>query len=1266
MAHLGGAGLQICTIIAKNYLAQARVLAESFSRRHPEGKVSVLIVDEFDGYIDPDAEEFEVLGIDQIGLDNYERMAATYDVTELSTAVKPWLLRHLLDRDGCDAVTYLDPDIWVLDDIVEVDRLARDAGLVLTPHFTAPIPRDGLKPAEEDILIAGSYNLGYISIRSGGESREFLDWWSDRLREDCVVDPAGGHFVDQRWIDLVPGIWQGFHVLRDPGYNLAYWNLPSRNLKLQGDRYTVDGQPLRFFHFSGFDPLNPGELSRHQNRVEIGQSPALARICTAYADAVKSAGYDEARAWPYSWGTLPGGFELDTCSRRLYRRASDEGRVSRSPFSRKGAEQLVRYLAEPDDDNGAATGIPRYLVELHDVREDLRAAFPDLRGGDGARFVDWARNTAELRDVIPALGSNGGGGHATTGNGSGPAGDVHAPPGVGINVAGYFSSEMGVGEAGRQVAGAIEAAGVDTVRIEVPVDAGEMTARLAVLADDQTPHGVNLICVNADMLPAFATAAGERFFESRHSIGMWFWEIEHFPDRWHPAFEPLDEVWVASSHIAGAIQPHSPIPVRTIRLPVTPVPPDASARSELGMPDGFCFLFVFDYRSVLKRKNPIGLLEAFDDAFGARPDVSLVIKTVGSEGHPEEAASLAQAARGRDNVHLVEREMSLAAKNAMIAGCDCYVSLHRSEGFGLTLAEAMYFGKPVIATGYSGNLDFMTEENSYLVGHEMTRVGEGALPYPADAKWAEPDPEHAAELMRRVVEDRAEAEERGRRAEADLRERHSYGAAGSLIRSRLEGIRVSPPAAPEAGSPVENGNGAAPAANALVPLSPRGTSRPGAGAGIVQLRHLLEFNEPPARPNAGRLRQSVKQAYMRLLRPYVAYQRRINQSALQALDEVQVDLTRRQASAVEETRQEIERIEALARELDELLRVDLEGIVWAELARRDHRFDELERQFWQALTERRDELHAEHRELLETLERRSQALQDALAQDVAAIRERTDEGLARLDSQVVALDAQLTAEMGEVRARLEGPEDLVDASRTSPFMADDRFAKLTDPSHGTVLGFSAGNAANGSGDYRSFEDVFRGSEQMIRDRQRVYLDAVADFAPVLDIGCGRGEFLDLLEEAGIEHRGVDLDAGMAARCREKGHADVAQADALEYLSSLPEHQTGAIFSAQVIEHLEYDALMQLLHRGLKVLRPGGLLIAETVNPHSARALKTFWVDPTHRAPLFPETMLALCQLTGYASAHVFCPNGEGDWERDRIREGEYAIVARSPATDTRD
>ena len=208
--------VNICTIIARNYAAHARVLAKSFKQFHPDGTCSVLIVDDPSGFIDPAEEPFDVLTIDQIGLPDPERMAASYDVMELSTAVKPWLLRHLLERPEVEAAAYLDPDIRIFDSIEEIDRRAREHGVVLTPHFTAPLPRDDRKPSEEDILIAGTYNLGFIGLGGGETVDALLDWWSERLENDCLNDPEQGRFVDQRWIDLAPGLWPGIDVLRDP------------------------------------------------------------------------------------------------------------------------------------------------------------------------------------------------------------------------------------------------------------------------------------------------------------------------------------------------------------------------------------------------------------------------------------------------------------------------------------------------------------------------------------------------------------------------------------------------------------------------------------------------------------------------------------------------------------------------------------------------------------------------------------------------------------------------------------------------------------------------------------------------------------------------------------------------------------------------------------------------------------------------------------------------------------------------------------------
>lgn len=193
--------------------------------------------------------------------------------------------------------------------------------------------------------------------------------------------------------------------------------------------------------------------------------------------------------------------------------------------------------------------------------------------------------------------------------------------------------------------------------------------------------------------------------------------------------------------------------------------------------------------------------------------------------------------------------------------------------------------------------------------------------------------------------------------------------------------------------------------------------------------------------------------------------------------------------------------------------------------------------------------------------------------------------------------------------------------------------------------------------YRGFEDAFRGSEADIRERQTVYLPLLA--GPVLDVGCGRGELLELLAERGIAAEGIDLDAGMVAHCRAKGLDNVTRADAVEHLAHAAPGAFGTIFAAQVVEHLPYETLLAFLRAARAALAPAGRLIMETVNPHAPQALKHFWVDPTHQHPLFPEVVVLLCRLTGFDEAFIWHPQGTGDPDRDRIEQMDYAVVART-------
>lgn len=1148
--------MNACTIVAKNYLSHARVLAASLREHHPDGRFTVLVIDDPEGRFDPAGEPFDVLGLGDLGLPDVEAMATRYDVLELSTAVKPWLLRTLLDRD--DHVLYLDPDIAIYGSLEPLAAAARTRGLVLTPHSLTPMPRDGKKPSEADILIAGAYNLGFIGLGVRDAAHAMLDWWSERLVTDCVVDPARGFFVDQRWIDLVLGIVSEFEIVRDPGYNVAYWNLFARTLGKDGDRYTVDGVPLRFFHFSGYDPRTPHLLSKHQNRIRLENDPVLGELCADYGARLQREGFAEVIEWPYTYARTPGGVALDRTLRRAWATAVQAGDLEAPLFTAEGERAFLDWLAEPAPDAGT-TGVNRFMWLHWLARDDLQRAFPVLHR-DGAGLVEWFQlRGVEQLSVPPGL--------VPPGPGTPPATAEAAPAParrvqLGVNVAGYLRSEHGVGEVARQVISALDAADVPLYPVGVVASASRQGHAFAAGTPDEAPYPINLLCVNADQTTSFAHQAGTRFFAARRTIGWWWWEVAGLPAEWSGAFDVVDEVWAGSRFIAGNLAAISPVPVVRIPTPVA-LPPDVYAdRQSLGLPPGFLFLFTFDHNSVFERKNPLGVIEAFRAAF-ADPDADgprLVIRSINADRFPREHRRLVDAAADRDDIVVMDRYLSAVEKNRMLASCDCYVSLHRAEGFGIGMAEAMLLGKPVIATAWSGSADFVLDDHSYPVGHRLVAIGPGNEPYPSDGCWAAPDVEQAARHMREVVEHPEEAAARGARAAEFIRTQHSPAAAGAAMRARLEAV------ADKVGR-----SGAEVIAPPPVTLD-------------AVARRTYQGPPPSPRPRL-HPRRIGRAAVLRLASPQRQHQEELDREIVSGVEYVADQLRSYTRAIGAELQSEIARQSARARAdalaVDRRTRADLQALA--------HRIEEV-----------------------------------VLAHE--SVRDRLDEIVAELHA--------------------------------APYVDGAPFVLRSIAGAGRALGYrdTEGVATDG-GAYLAFENVFRGSEDFIRERQRPYLEFVAGHEPVLDVGCGRGEFLDLLGERGVPARGVDADAALVRHCRDKGH-DVVEADANAHLETLEDGSIGAIFCAQVVEHLPVDALERFLVLSRRKLRGDGVLIAETVNPHAPSALKAFWVDLTHQHPIFPEVLLEYCRSAGFREAFAFHPLGTGDYERDRTANGEYTVVAR--------
>ncbi len=358
---------------------------------------------------------------------------------------------------------------------------------------------------------------------------------------------------------------------------------------------------------------------------------------------------------------------------------------------------------------------------------------------------------------------------------------------LGVNIAGFIQSELGIGEGVRSIIRAVETTDIPFVinNINLPSHRNADTSYQKFSPDN--PHPINILQINANEVNTFMKKGVlQKYLNNHYNIGFWAWELPKFPPEWRSAITPFHEIWTYSNYGAEAIAQVAPIPVLRMMPSINLATPNLT-KADLGLPtDKFIFLFMFDFFSRVQRKNPMAIIQAFKQAFDRQnQDVLLIIKYSNSQKFPAEREILIDLIDNYDSIKLIDGYFSKEQINALVYHCDCYVSLHRCEGFGLTMAEAMFYGKPVIATGYSSNIEFMNVANSFLVKYDLVEIDGNYGPYKKGDIWADPQVDHCSELMQYVVNNYQSAKQIGDQASKDMKTLFNPQVVGRKIKERL-------------------------------------------------------------------------------------------------------------------------------------------------------------------------------------------------------------------------------------------------------------------------------------------------------------------------------------------------------------------------------------------------------------------------------------------------------------------------------------------------
>ena len=752
---MDSSSLAIFTICSNNYVPMAKVLLSSAQTHHPNAIMYLCLADALldePGFY-PDG--CTIILAENLGIPDFSCFAFRYDVLEFNTALKPFMIRKLLSS-GYDTVLYFDPDIEIFRPLRSImNALKSGASFVLTPHICKPSEKATF-PDDVAFMRAGIFNLGFLGVGAGEEADRLLRWWSRRVEYQCINDQASGLFVDQKFMDLIPSFATEAIILRDTTMNLAYWNLSQRQLTMdEAGTWLVDGAPLGFFHFSGFDPWNLSRLSKYTTScfAAIG-SDALQQLMAHYAGLLLANGHGTIPAGLYAYRRFRSGTTIPNVVRQIFREQYPNW--TGDPF-----EQFEEYLDSPLTEpwQGLAGGfVTRFMAHLHALHPWFTQTYDPANAIAVQKYINWlARHgdsvAGDARLLEPAL--------ERVGNSARPSRPLavkHNATDADIDVIGYLNLALGVGEAGRLTLKGLSQSGLTVKGLETSLNSpsSEVDTDFQKLLVSTSEAPVQIFVINADQIGLVIDHLNSRLRDDAYRIMIPFWELSNFPDAWLDAFRYVDEVWAPSRFIQRALLAKIDKPAIRMPLMLEFEPPPPASRSRFGLPeDNFLFFFAFDYLSFVDRKNPEAIVKAFKRAFRRSSKTylaSLVLKTLNADKAPGKSQTLRDMLQDDPDVILIERTLVREETLGLIGACDAVVSLHRSEGLGLLVAEAMVLGKPVISTDYSATTELVTPQTGYPVDYTLIPVNVGEYPFAEGQVWADVDVDHAAWQMRQVFQ----------------------------------------------------------------------------------------------------------------------------------------------------------------------------------------------------------------------------------------------------------------------------------------------------------------------------------------------------------------------------------------------------------------------------------------------------------------------------------------------------------------------------------